>query len=102
MSNIYVSPASGQTPRQRGVTTTSAEVLGDNPSRQGLVMVNLSDSTLYIAFGNSAVVGSGLPILPYGGGFTMNDYTFCKESVEAIGTSAGQLLAIQEFVHRPI
>ena len=101
MPNLYAFTSSGDTPRQRGIGTTSTKVLDDTPSRQGLVMVNLSDGTVYIAFGNSAVVGSGIAILPFGGAFTMSDYTFSKEIVEAIAQSAASHLAVQEFLHRP-
>ena len=91
---------SGRPPVQKGVLTTSSEILAENYSRSGVVLMNLSDSTVYISFNSSAVLGSGMAILPFGGSWTMNDYTYSKESIEAISHSTSSLLGIQEFVIR--
>ncbi len=92
---------SGATPVQVAVDATSATVLAESYSRYGLVMTNLSSSTMYLAFGtNTAVLGSGIPILPFGGNWSMDDYNFTKEAIQAIAHSNDSALAIQEFVIR--
>lgn len=92
---------SGATPIQVGVDTASAVALAENYSRYGLVMTNLSSSTMYLAFGtNAAVIGSGIPLLPFGGNWSMDDYNFTKETINAIAHSDNSALAIQEFVIR--
>lgn len=92
---------SASAPTQVGVDTTSAEVVAENYSRYGLVLTNLADGTIYLGFGtNTAVVGSGVIIPPYGGNWTMDDYNFTKEAVNAIAHSNNSALAIQEFVIR--
>lgn len=96
--NATVSAAA---PVQIDVDTASATVLAENYSRYGLLLTNLSSGTMYLAFGtNAAVVGSGVPILPDGGTFSMDDYTFTKEAIQAIAHSDNSLLAIQEFLIR--
>lgn len=101
MANILVGTSSGATPAQVGVDSTSAEAVAENYSRVGLVMTNLSDSTMYIAFGsNTAVLGSGIPLLPGGGNFSMDEYVYTKEAINAISHSDNSLLAVQEFVVR--
>lgn len=92
---------SGAAPVQIAVTTLSATVLADNYNRYGLVMTNLSDGTIYLGFGpNAAVLGSGIPVLPGGGNFSMDEFTFVKEAIQAIGHLSNGLLSIQEFVIR--
>ena len=100
MPNFNVGTVSGSAPIQIDVDTASKEVVAENYSRVGLVMTNLSDSTMYISFGvSTAVLGSGMPILPYGGNFSMDEYTYSKEAINAISHSTNSLLAIQEFVN---
>lgn len=92
---------SGAAPTQIDVDTTSKEVVAENYSRYGLVVTNLSSGTMYLAFGtNSAVVGSGIPILGNGGNWSMDEFNFTKEAINAIAHSNNALLAIQEFVIR--
>lgn len=101
MANIYSGSASGSAPTQIDVDTVSKEVVTENYNRVGLALCNLSDGTIYVAFGiSSAVVGSGLVILPFGGSFLMTEYSYTKEAVTAIAHSDNSLLAIQEFVIR--
>lgn len=92
---------SGSAPTQIGVDSASATVVSENLSRSGLVLTNLSDGTIYLGFGaNAAVLGSGIPVLPGGGNFSMDDYTATKEAIQAIGHNTDGLLAVQEFVIR--
>ncbi len=101
MPNLTVGTSSGSAPTQIDVDTASKIVVAENYSRVGLVMTNLSDGTMYLGFGtNAAVLNSGIPVLPGGGNFSMDDYTYVKEAVNAIAHSDNALLAIQEFVIR--
>mgnify|MGYP001559413783 CR=1 FL=1 len=101
MPSFETGPVSGSAPTQIDVDTASKEVVAENYSRVGLVLMNLSTGTVYLGFGtNAAVVGSGIPLLPSGGNWSMDDYTYTKEAINAIAHSNNSLLAIQEFVNR--
>lgn len=101
MPNILSGTSSGSAPTQIDVDTVTKEVVAENYSRVGLVLTNLSDGTMYISFGtNGATLNTGIPILPGGGTFNMEDYTYTKEAVNAIAHSSNALMAIQEFVVR--
>lgn len=93
--------SSGAAPAQIDVDTASKEVVAENYNRVGLLLTNLASGTMYLAFGtNAAVVGSGPVLGPDGGSFSMDDFSFTKEAVNAIAHSNNSLLAIQEFVVR--
>lgn len=92
--------SSGAAPAQVDVDTTSKQVVAENYGRAGLYLTNLSTGTMYLGFGNTAVVGSGAVLLPSGGSFSMDEYSFTKEAVHAIAHANNSLLAIQEFVVR--
>lgn len=101
MANLHAGATSASAPTQIDVDTASKTVVAEEYGRSGLVLTNLSSGTIYIAFGsNAAVVGSGIPILADGGNFSMDDYIYTKEAVQAIAHSNNSLLAIQEFVVR--
>lgn len=101
MVNFHTGPASGSAPQQKAVGVASSEVVAENYSRAGLVLVNLSDGTMYLGFGtNAAVVGAGMVILPFGGSWMMTEFSYTKEAVNAIAHSADSVLAVQEFVAR--
>lgn len=99
--SITLNVSSAAAPTQVGVDTSSAEAVAENYNRAGLLLTNLSSGTIYIAFGtNAAVVGSGAVVGADGGSFSMDDFSFTKEAVNAIAHSNNSLLAIQEFVVR--
>lgn len=101
MAGLYTSTVSAAAPLQVGVDTTSAEVVAENYSRVGLLLTNLSTGTMYLGFGtNPAMIGSGAALLPSGGSFSMDDYSYTKEAVNAIAHADNSLLAIQEYVNR--
>ena len=89
---------SGAAPTQIDVDTASKTVVSENYNRYGIVLTNLSTGTMYLAFGaNTAVVGSGVVLLPHGGNWSMDEFNFTKEAVQAIAHANNSLLAIQEF-----
>ena len=69
-----------------------------NTDRVGLVLVNLSTSTIYLGLsGRYAVLNSGITITPNGGTWTMDEYTFNREKVSGIANTTNSIVAIQEF-----
>jgi len=100
MAGVFTTTVSAQAPTQVAVGIASAEVVAQNNYRVGMLLTNISDSTIYLAFAsNTAVVGSGVTLLPQGGSFSMDDYIYTKESVNAIAHTAGSALSVQEFVN---
>ena len=98
MPNIYSGSITGSAPVQASVGATSATIVNFNANRTGLVIVNLSTSTMYFAFGaNAAVVANGIALVPNGGTWTMDEYTFSKEAIQAIAHSANNIASIQEL-----
>jgi hypothetical protein len=84
-------------PTSASVGVASAEAVPVNANRKGLVLVNLSDVTISIAFGVPAVLNSGITMLSQGGSFTMTKDTFTTAQVRAIAGGAAAAMAIQEF-----
>lgn len=98
MAGVFTTTVTAATPLQVSIGATSAEAVPQNNYRVGMLLTNISDSTIYLAFGvNPAVIGSGVPLLPRGGNFSMDDYIYTKESVNAIAHTANSALAVQEF-----
>ncbi len=86
-------------PKNATVGTGSAQALAGNKNRQGLVLVNSSANTIYVAFDAPAVVGSGICLAPNGGAYTMQPATLNRGAIFAIATGAGSNLSIQEFTN---
>ncbi len=69
-----------------------------NANRKGLVLVNTSANRISLGFGaNAAVLDSGITLMPNGGTFAMDEYSFSTAAINAIASGAGSNLAIQEF-----
>lgn len=83
-------------PTAVSVGTSSTAVLALNATRQGLVLVNTSNGIISIAFGTTAVLNSGITLLPYGV-FCMDEYSCGIDAVNAIASVAASNLAVQEF-----
>lgn len=83
-------------PTAATVGTSSAQAVASNANRKGLILVNTSANIIYLAFGATAVVGSGLT-LSAGAGFIMDAFCFTTAAVNAIASGASSNLAIQEF-----
>ena len=99
MSNIYVFPINASPPTNTLVGVASAEAVAANTNRQGLVLTNVSTSTMYLAMmGFTATLHAGIVLGPNGGNWTMDEYNFNNSSINAIAHSAGNILSIQEFI----
>jgi hypothetical protein len=88
-------PLSGNAPGSFTATTSSSQMLAANSSRHGLVVTNLGAGTVYFGLGATAVIGSGIALLP-GGVWVMDEYTFSQAAINAIGTISSAL-ALQEL-----
>ena len=93
----YVINASPPTNVLIGVTDTQA--VAENNSRLGLVVTNLSSSTVYLALmGMRSTLNAGIVLLPNGGAWQMDEWTWNTSQVNAIAHSASNILSVQEFI----
>jgi len=98
MPNIFAGQVNASAPTNVLVGTSSGTAVAANNDRVGLVIVNISDSTIYIGLGgNAAVLKSGIA-LTTGGDWSMDDYTFNNEVVTAIAHTANSVISFQEFI----
>ena len=98
MPNIYVSTNAGSAPQSVAVGTSSGTLIVKNVNRAGLVIINTSSSTMYLAFdGLAATLNAGIVLTPNGGAFSMDDYTFTRGTIKAIAHVALSNAAVQEF-----
>lgn len=98
MPNFLVGTISASAPKTVAVGTTSTNIVPANNQRNGLILVNISDSTMYIAFGGqTATLWAGITLTPNGGVFSMDEYTYNKEAVNGIAHTAASTCSYQEF-----
>lgn len=99
MPNFHTGTINASPPTNALVSGTSSTVVPQNINRQGLVITNLSTSTMYLGLaGNAAVLNSGITLMPNGGLWVMDEYNYNNEAVAAIAHSSGNILAIQELI----
>lgn len=89
-------PEIAGSPTGVSVGATTTPVLAANPNRTGLTLVNTSPNTISIAFGNAAVLNSGITLVP-NGMFVMDEFTFTTQAVNAIASLGSSNLSVQEF-----
>ena len=90
-------PVGANAPATASVGVTSAQILAAQASRKGLIIMNISTSVVSLGIGATAVLGSGITLLP-GGTWNMDEYSFVVGAINAIASVAGSSIAIQEFV----
>lgn len=101
MPSILTGRILGDNPKSVAVTNASTTVVAANDSRVGIILTNLASGTIYLAFGtNSAILNGGVVLLPAGGSWSMDDYTYTKEAIQGIAHSNNSQLAVQEFLDR--
>jgi hypothetical protein len=83
-------------PTAATVGTGSAQAVATNSNRKGLVLTNTSVNTISLGLGATAVLNSGITLLP-GSVFVMDEYTFSTAAINAIASAAASNLAIQEY-----
>jgi len=70
------------------VGAASTLVLAANPKRVTLELINDSDTVIYLALGNAAVMNKGIPLTAKGSSYGMNSLNLFLGAIYAIG--AGQ------------
>ena len=99
MPSIYVGAISALAPTNTLCLSTTDALVAARTDRVGLVMTNLSNSTVYLGLGGrEAVLNRGIVLTPFGGVWNMDDYTFTREKVQGIANTTNSIVAIQEFV----
>lgn len=82
-------------PTSATVGMASSQILAANAARTGLVIVNLSSTTVSFGLGVSAVLNSGIS-LTGGGIWEMDSFLFTTDAIFAIASDTTSL-SIQEF-----
>ena len=83
------------------VVNTSATVLAANSSRYSLLLVNNSDTDMYLALTGAAVVGHGIPLKAFGGSYDASKMAgnVPLTAITAIhGATGNKVLYVQEGV----
>ena len=89
----------GLQPLSVAIGVASVAVVGANPLRSGLILINTSTTgqIIYLGLeGALAVVGSGITLWP-GDGWTMDRYSYMDGAINGIASAAAGSMAIQEF-----
>ena len=73
------------------VTGVTAIIVNANNNRKDLEIVNDSDSNVYLARGNDAVVGSGILIIANGGSYSMDTQNLFLGYIAAIADGQDEL-----------
>lgn len=80
------------------LTTASALVLAEDTLRKHATLINASDVGIWLAFGVSAVVGTGVFLAPSGGSYEIDGNNLFTGDVYGIATAGvGKVLAGVEF-----
>jgi hypothetical protein len=80
------------------VAATSTLVRAANNSRNFLLLVNISDTSIFCKFGAPAVVSEGIPLFANGGSLLL-DVKFSSAAVNCIaGVAGGKLVLVTEGV----
>jgi hypothetical protein len=81
----------------KNVGVTAIEVLPDNPFRSYALLVNDSDTDIYISLGGTAVVNKGIRINASGGAYEINSTNLYKGRFSAISSAADKTLLVVEW-----
>lgn len=81
----------------RNITTVSQEVLADNRQRSYALLVNDSDSVIYLALGKPAIANEGIRLNASGGSYEINATNLWRGRVYAISTAATKKLMVTEW-----
>lgn len=81
--------------------TTITKVLAHNPNRVGLLITNAGANTIYLSPKNTVSVGTGIVLVPNGGGISfswLEDFEFVANEFYAIADGAASVMTIIEVV----
>jgi len=79
------------------VDVNSTLIVVARAARKGLVIVNCSASKVSLGLDTGALLNRGITLMPNGGAWSMDAYSFFVGAVTAIASQAGSVVAIQEF-----
>jgi hypothetical protein len=96
-TGLYGIPLTPASPTVNTVGVASAQAVAANANRKGLVLTNVSGNVISLGLGVAAVLNSGISLMPNGGVFVMDPFTFSTAVVNAIAAAASSTLGIQEF-----
>ncbi len=103
VSSVAPLPTSAKTVLTPAAPAKVAVGVGDgvavaaNAVRTGLVLVNTSAAHISLGLGQAAVLDSGITLMPTGGTWTMDEFTFTTAAIHAIASAGPSNLAVQEF-----
>ena len=78
------------------VGSTSTLILAANSARGFATIVNDSDETIYLGFGEAAVLNEGLRIASSGGGYEINSTNLFIGPIYGISTSGSKVVSVME------
>lgn len=80
------------------LTTSSLELLPVNEFRKRVIIVNSSDVGVWVSFGATAVIGTGVYLAPAGGSFEIDPNEMYNGVINGIAASgASKVVGIVEF-----
>jgi len=80
------------------VDTTSTSILPANPNRKYLLIVNISDTDMYLSFDTDAVVSQGIPISSNNGNLELQPWFVSTQAIKAINNVGLKNLLVTEGV----
>lgn len=83
-------------PGSVSVGDSTTVVVAENTKRAGLILVNDSDTTIFLALGFAAVLNKGIRLNSAGGVYEINWTNMSHQSVNAISSVAGKNLTVLE------
>ena len=87
---------SASSPAAATVGVASAQAVAANANRRGCVLVNTSAVNISLGFGATAVLNSGITLVP-NAAFTMDEFTLHVGAINAIAGAVASNLSVQEF-----
>lgn len=98
MVHISQTELLGDAPTSVTVGSSSTLILAAVRDRQVIIIANDSDETIYLGFGNAAVLNSGVRLDASGGIFNSFEAGFVNlEEINAICASGSKNLCVQTF-----
>lgn len=99
MPNFHVGTINASGPTNALAGSSSGLLISENNNRVGLVVTNLSTSTIYLGLqGASATLHAGIALNPSGGTWVMDEYSFHTGQINVVAHSAGNIVSLQEFI----
>ena len=71
------------------VSTTSTSILPANSNRKYLLIVNNSDTDMYLSFGTDAVLNEGIPVNSSNGNYELQPWFISTQAINCIHNSVG-------------